>query len=142
MLTLAGENLTLRIRSRLFETMMNQEMGWFDKKDNGVGALCTRLSNQAASVQGVRYFNTWCVLNLTVSELQASGNCIGTILSSATTFFLAAGLALYYHWQLALVSLCFSPFIFISIYFEQKMTSSDSGSTQYLENAGKVNKVL
>lgn len=54
MLTLAGENLTMRIRGRLFETMMEQEMAWFDKKDNGVGALCTRLSNQAASVQGVR----------------------------------------------------------------------------------------
>lgn len=33
--------------------MLSQEMGWYDDKANGVGAICARLSGEAASVQGV-----------------------------------------------------------------------------------------
>lgn len=53
MFNIAGEKLTMRVRSLLFETMLKQEMGWFDKKENGVGALCTRLSVDTAYIQGV-----------------------------------------------------------------------------------------
>lgn len=49
----AGEKLTLRIRSKTFEVMLKQEMGWFDRKENSVGALCAKLSGDAAAVQGV-----------------------------------------------------------------------------------------
>lgn len=51
----SGEKLTKRVRHLMFESMMHQEIGWFDLKDNNVGALCTRLSNQASSIQGVSY---------------------------------------------------------------------------------------
>lgn len=37
----------------MFGAMMKQEIGWFDRKENGVGALCSRLSSQASSIQGV-----------------------------------------------------------------------------------------
>jgi hypothetical protein len=37
----------------MFRAMLSQEMAWFDRKDNGVGALCAKLSGEAASVQGV-----------------------------------------------------------------------------------------
>lgn len=33
--------------------MLVQEMGWYDRSSNGVGALCARLSGEAAQVQGV-----------------------------------------------------------------------------------------
>lgn len=49
----AGEKLTRRIRKMMFEAMMRQEIGWFDLKENSVGALCTRLSSEAATLQGV-----------------------------------------------------------------------------------------
>lgn len=49
----AGEKLTKRIRLKTFEAMLHQEMGWYDKKENGVGALCAQLAGDAASVQGV-----------------------------------------------------------------------------------------
>ena len=51
---IAGEKLTMRLRGQMFEAMMKQEIGWFDEKENGVGALCAKLSGEAASVQGVR----------------------------------------------------------------------------------------
>lgn len=37
--------------------MMNQEIGFYDRKENGVGALCAQLSGDAASVQGVILFS-------------------------------------------------------------------------------------
>lgn len=53
--SVAGEKLTMRIRSRVFMTMLKQEMAWYDQKEHGVGALCAKLSAEAAQVQGVRY---------------------------------------------------------------------------------------
>lgn len=50
----AGEKLTLKIRKRIFEAMLRQEMGWYDRKENGVGSLCAQLAGDASSVQGVR----------------------------------------------------------------------------------------
>lgn len=37
----------------MFRQMLRQEIGFFDRTENGVGALCTRLSSDASSVQGV-----------------------------------------------------------------------------------------
>lgn len=45
--------MTARIRSLMFGQMLRQEIGFFDRKDNGVGALCTRLSGDVSSIQGV-----------------------------------------------------------------------------------------
>lgn len=60
----SGEKLTMKIREKTFEAMLSQEMGWYDKTENGVGSLCAQLSGDAASVQGVQY-NTfslnWCI---------------------------------------------------------------------------------
>lgn len=52
-LGLSGEILTLRIRKKMFSAILSQEIGWFDDRSNGVGAICARLSGEAASVQGV-----------------------------------------------------------------------------------------
>lgn len=54
MLNVAGSRLTMRLREQIFELIMKQEMGWFDRKENSVGALGARLSGDCASVQGVR----------------------------------------------------------------------------------------
>lgn len=55
MFSIAGEKLTMRLRSEMFKSMLRQEMGWYDRKDNGVGALCAKLSGEAAHVQGVSH---------------------------------------------------------------------------------------
>ncbi len=53
MFTVAGEHLTLRMRKMAFRAMLGQEMGWFDQPANSTGALCARLSADAAAIQGV-----------------------------------------------------------------------------------------
>lgn len=53
MFSLSGEILTARLRKLTFAAMLKQEVAWFDEDKNAVGALCSRLSGDAASVQGV-----------------------------------------------------------------------------------------
>lgn len=53
MFSVAGAHLTLRMRRMAFEAMLKQEMGWYDDVRNSTGALCSRLSADAAAIQGV-----------------------------------------------------------------------------------------
>ncbi len=50
---ISSENLTYRLRKNVFQTILRQEIAWFDDKENSTGALCARLSQDAASVNGV-----------------------------------------------------------------------------------------
>lgn len=52
-LTVAGEQLTVRLRERVFNAMLYQEMSYFDEPANGVGNLTARLATDAAAVKGV-----------------------------------------------------------------------------------------
>ncbi|KAJ3619098.1 hypothetical protein MTP99_005885 [Tenebrio molitor] len=118
---IAGEKLTKRIRGNMFRAILSQEMAWFDRKDNGVGALCAKLSGEAASVQG------------------AAGIRIGTVLNSISTFIVANTIAFYFEWKLALVLMSFSPIILLSIFFEQKFIQGDTKVNQKcLENSAKI----
>lgn len=48
---MSGEALTMRIRQISFQAMLRQEISWFDREDNSLGALVTRLSSDAASLK-------------------------------------------------------------------------------------------
>jgi len=52
--SISGESLTQRLRARIFRTLLQQEVAYFDKPENNTGALCTRLATEASQVQGVR----------------------------------------------------------------------------------------
>lgn len=52
-LGVAGEKLTKRIRLQTFESMLRQEIGWFDQQQNSTGALAVRLAVDASEVKGV-----------------------------------------------------------------------------------------
>ena len=53
MFSVAGEKLTTRIRKLTFKAMLRQEAAYFDDSRHTVGVLCSRLSSDASSVQGV-----------------------------------------------------------------------------------------
>ncbi|XP_050514648.1 ATP-dependent translocase ABCB1-like isoform X1 [Diabrotica virgifera virgifera] len=110
LLGIAGEKMTERVRSRLFKAMIYQEIGFFDKKTNGVGALCAKLSSDASNIQG------------------ATGIRVGTILQSIATFCLAIGLSMYYEWKLGLVTAAFTPVILIAMFFERRNTRGGNDS--------------
>lgn len=105
---ISGVYLTTRARSLLFKSMIKQEMGWFDQKRNSVGALCTKLSLDAASIQG------------------AIAQPVGGMFQSISTLICGVVVAFYYSWKLALVCLSSIPFVLGSILFEAKFMSKAS----------------
>lgn len=117
----AGHKLTLRIRSSMFEALLKQEMGYFDRKENGVGALCAQLSNEAAQVQG------------------ATGQRIGAIMNSMATLLLSVGLAMYYEWRLGLVALAFFPLIVTATFFQRRQMAGQND--EYRESLEKSTKL-
>nr|ADC97877.1 ATP-binding cassette transporter [Chrysomela tremula] len=121
MFGIAGEKMTERIRGKMFSAMLNQEIGFFDKKTNGVGALCAKLSSDAASVQG------------------ATGQRVGVVLQSMATFCLAVGLAMYYEYRLGLVTVAFMPFLLIAFFFERRNSSGQNDTRdQSLQKSTKI----
>lgn len=81
---------------------MKQDIGWFDKKENSVGALSARLAGDCACVQG------------------AIGFPLSNIIQAVTNFVMSISIGFYYSWELALICLCTSPFMVGSIIFEAK----------------------
>ncbi|XP_069945791.1 ATP-dependent translocase ABCB1-like [Cherax quadricarinatus] len=121
MFSLSGERLTSRLRKLLLEAMLKQEVAWFDDHNNSVGALCSRLSGDAAAVQG------------------ATGSRVGTIVQAVSTLGIGAGLALYYDWRLGLVSMPFVPFVLLAMYLQSKILTGQSlTESKVLDDAGKV----
>lgn len=119
--SIAGENLTERLRGLAFRAMLRQELGWFDDKSNGTGSLCARLSGDAAAVQG------------------ATGQRIGTIIQSLATLVLSLGLSMSYQWKLGLVALAFTPFILIASYLQAKvMEQENMGTSKTLQDCTKL----
>nr|CAD1918045.1 ABCB transporter [Chrysochus auratus] len=100
----AGENMTARIRSQLFRAMLKQEIGFFDRKENGVGAICAKLSGDASNIQG------------------ATGQRVGSVFQNIATLFLALGLSLYYEWKLGLLTAAFAPLMIVVLYMEIRNT--------------------
>lgn len=52
----AGEELTSRMRLVTFQAMLRREMSWFDREENSVGSLITRLSTDTAAFKVKQHF--------------------------------------------------------------------------------------
>lgn len=71
--------------------------------------------------------------------IKATGQRIGTILSSVTTIIIGLGIGLAYSWKLALVALAFTPLILIGHYMEIRLTyQSNMGNSKALEKSTKI----
>uniref|UniRef100_A0A1A9UJ85 Uncharacterized protein n=1 Tax=Glossina austeni TaxID=7395 RepID=A0A1A9UJ85_GLOAU len=101
---LAGVWLTSRIRSITFQKVLNQDVGWFDRKENSVGAMSARLAGDACAVQG------------------AIGFPLSNIIQAIANFICSFTIGFYYSWELALICLTTSPFMVAAILFEAKFT--------------------
>ncbi|XP_019945327.2 bile salt export pump [Paralichthys olivaceus] len=117
----SGELLTRRLRKVSFQTMLRQEIGWFDDPRNGPGTLTTRLATDASMVQG------------------ATGSQIGLIISSLTSIGASLIIAFYFSWKLTLVIVCFLPLIGLSGAFQAKLlTGFANQEKNAMEAAGQV----
>ncbi|CAH1634814.1 unnamed protein product [Spodoptera littoralis] len=100
-----GVRLTARLRVAAFETMLKQEIGWFDDPKNGVGALTARLAADAAAVQG------------------ATGTRIGALMQATATIVIGIMLSMYFTWKMTLVSLVSVPMVIGSVVMEGRVLS-------------------
>ncbi|NXP59863.1 ABCBB protein, partial [Chloropsis cyanopogon] len=117
----SGELLTRRLRKIGFQAMLGQDIGWFDDRKNGPGALTTRLATDASQVQG------------------ATGSQIGMIVNSFTNIGVAMIIAFYFSWKLSLVIMCFLPFLALSGAVQAKMlTGFASQDKKALEATGRI----
>ena len=121
MFGIAGENLVERVRKRMLESMLNQEIGWFDEDKNNTGALSSRLSYNAQQVG------------------QATGSKPGQTVGGFTTLIFATGLGLYYNWKLGLVASAFLPPLMFGIMMQLRFMMSESADIKKaLESSSKT----
>ncbi|OUM58766.1 hypothetical protein PIROE2DRAFT_29409, partial [Piromyces sp. E2] len=101
--SISGEHLSYIFRKDMYNSMIRQEIGFFDTNDiesnSNSGTLTAKLSTEASLVQGLN-------LNL------------GYIFEVAVTIIAGFGIAFYNGWKLTLILLGSVPFLFIGIYFQ------------------------
>ncbi|KAL8230246.1 hypothetical protein R6Q57_000024 [Mikania cordata] len=95
----AGSNLTKRVRSLLFQSILKQEPGWFDSDKNSTGILVSRLSNDCISFRSV-LADRYSVLFMAVSSAGVG-----------------LGVSFYLQWRLALMATLLTPFTLGASYF-------------------------
>lgn len=116
----AGAKMANRLRVQTFSSMLTQEMGWFDRKENSVGNLSSRLSGDCATVQGA----TICFGSL----LQALGCLLGGTIASFI-----------YSWQLTLLLFLIIPILVGSVILEAHfLKKSASEEKRAVENASSI----
>lgn len=109
----------------MFEAMLKMEVAWFDERTNGTGSLCSRLSSDAAAIQG------------------ATGQRIGTVIQAMSTLCFALGLSMYYEWSLGLLALSFAPFILVATFLQRKiMAQENMGTAKTMEESTTVESCL
>lgn len=120
-------------------------MAYFDDDANNTGALTTRLSTEASSVQGVSPGLFEFILDPSLfilydfASVQATGARIGTMFQSLASVGTGIIIGFVYSWKLTLLILGFMPFIVASGYIQMQVMSGFSGKGQEaLEAAGKA----
>ncbi|KAK9396314.1 ATP-binding cassette sub-family B member 5 [Crotalus adamanteus] len=117
----SGEALTMRLRSLSFKALMQQEIGWFDDHNNGIGVLLTRLSTDASQVKG------------------ATGNRLALMTMTFFTLVTALIIAFAHGWHLTLLILACIPFIIAAKAIQAKSMKGHAAEDQKsLEEAGRI----
>jgi ATP-binding cassette subfamily B (MDR/TAP) protein 1 len=112
-LAVAGERLTLRLRSKAFDKFLSKPVSWFDMPKHGKALLGSRLSNDATDVRGL-----------------LSGR-LGLLVQLLATALGGLGVALYFCWQIALAVLALVPVIAMGGAFRLKVMTGFSQTTEY-----------
>ncbi|KAI9294859.1 P-loop containing nucleoside triphosphate hydrolase protein [Neoconidiobolus thromboides FSU 785] len=129
---ISSEKLSARLRMNSFNSILWQEIGWFDRDANSTGSLISALSQDAQDIQGF------------------SGVTFGSILNIVVNLISSMIVGLVFGWKLALVVIACLPLILYSGYlriamirnFQKKNKESYSKSADMAcENAAAMRTV-
>ncbi|KAG6590565.1 multidrug resistance protein ABC superfamily [Phytophthora cinnamomi] len=90
---IASSRLISRVRLVTYSSMMRQEVGWFDLKENSSGSLVSRLATDSAILQSM------------------TSDFLNRSLMTGTTFIIIFAIAFYYSWQMTLIMIATTPFL-------------------------------
>ncbi len=120
--SLASSRLSENLQILSYQSMLNQAMSWFDRNENSVGALCTRLIDDPANIKA------------------AAGLSMGAVVQALASLIFSLALAFYYQWKLALVGSIFVPFLLLSAVLDSKVGTAQNSTVdeKNLENSNRV----
>lgn len=96
-------------------------------------------SSSGSKLKGVRNYLYQGKFLDKVFVVKATGQRIGTVVSSLSTLVLSIGIGMFYHWKLGLVALAFAPFLLVASYMEIKlMEQQNMGNAKALEKSTKI----
>ncbi|XP_015059914.1 ABC transporter B family member 11-like [Solanum pennellii] len=117
----AGCKLIKRIRLMCFEQLVYMEISWFDRKENSIGAIGSRLSTDAASVRGML------------------GESLALLVENTSTAIAGLVIGLEASWQMALIMIVMVPLIGLHGYLRMKYTNGGGADVKKLyEDASQV----
>lgn len=111
---ISGELLTNRLRVESFKTLVRQEVGFFDLRENSVGLLTSRLATEATKVQGI------------------TGDRLGNIIAAFGTMAIAMVVSFVYCWKLAFIVLATVPIFAAGGALQMKLMSGFAGTLNKL----------
>ncbi|KAH0704992.1 hypothetical protein KY290_012025 [Solanum tuberosum] len=117
----AGCKLIKRIRLMCFEQLVYMEISWFDRKENSIGAIGSRLSTDAASVRGML------------------GESLALLVENTSTAIAGLVIGLEASWQMTLIMIVMVPLIGLHGYLRLKYTNGGGADVKKLyEDASQV----
>lgn len=90
-----GDNLTLRLRIKLFEAYLNKHIGWFDNKERAPGVLTNIITEDVSAVNGL------------------TTEAIGIMVEAGLGILISSLVCFVFSWRLAIVVTIISPFMII-----------------------------
>ncbi|CAI9109590.1 OLC1v1009434C1 [Oldenlandia corymbosa var. corymbosa] len=114
-----GEHLTKRLREKMLSKILTFEIGWFDRDENGTGAICSRLAKDANVVRSL------------------VGDRMALLIQTISAVTIAFTMGLIIAWKLALVMIAIQPLIIICFYWRRVLlkTMSHKGIKAQVESS-------
>ncbi|EPB74175.1 multidrug resistance protein 1 domain protein [Ancylostoma ceylanicum] len=118
---MSAERLTMRLRSKVFHNVMRMDATYFDMPRHSPGKITTRLATDAPNVKSAIDFRLGSVFNSVVSV------CCGI------------GIAFYFGWQMALLTIAIFPLAGVGQAIQMKfMSGRATADAKEMENSGKI----
>ncbi|RCN51734.1 ABC transporter, ATP-binding protein [Ancylostoma caninum] len=118
---MSAERLTMRLRSKVFHNVMRMDATYFDMPRHSPGKITTRLATDAPNIKSAIDFRLGSVFNSVVSV------CCGI------------GIAFYFGWQMALLTIAIFPLAGVGQAIQMKfMSGRATADAKEMENSGKI----